>query len=343
MMSRSSCAQLLVAVTSITALILTSASFADSRSERRRSIQEMDPAAQAELRNKWDRFQALSLQRRDDLRRLYSELDRKPNRAQLMVTLRQYHQWLTELGSATASELQTLDPKARVKRIRQIQNDQEKRLAQVPAPEDRRVLINEIASIVKEHREEILRRLQNHRGRRRFSPRGSLPRLDEPFIRMLLRDPQVSPLRQWLGPDEVKILIGKLSDKAQKIWANTKKSKQMPLLIRWIRFSFYYGPEERDRKPSTVSEKELEDYFAKDLDAPVREELLNMPLNRMQAELRKSYERAQGPEFQRGPGFDGRKRRRPHPPGEPPRGPRGRRPPPGARGDRPPRPPRDGF
>ena len=334
------CAQLVFAIAAITMLIFASASFADSRAERRRSIQEMDLAAQAELRNKWDRFQALSLQRRNDLRKLYDELDRKPNRAQLMVTLRGYHQWLTELGPATASELQALEPEARVKRIRQIQDGQEKRLAQVPAPEDRRVLINEIDSIVQEHREEILRRTRNYRGRRHFHPRGALPRLEDPqFIRMLLRNRE-SPLRQWLGPDEVKILVGKLSDKAQKIWANTGEKKRMPLLFRWIQYSFFYGPDDRDRKPSTVSEKDLEDYFAKDLDASVREDLLNMPLIRMQAELRKSYERDQGPEFQRGPGFDGRQRRRPHPRDEPPGRRRGRRPPPGARGDRP---PRDGF
>ena len=91
---------------------------------RRAQVEEMTPDQKAELAEHWDRFNELPREKRDQLRLLHAELETQPDRESLESALDRYRVWLETLPWYVKAELRALPTEERIKRIREIRDEQ---------------------------------------------------------------------------------------------------------------------------------------------------------------------------------------------------------------------------
>jgi hypothetical protein len=276
----------------------------------------LDAVERTNLRAKFNRFRELSPEEQQRFRSLHQEVVQAPDSHELQHALFAYHEWLRGLPPARQFELREAPVEERVRRVRQwasaMRDDELFALNEEELRRFMRDMRDPFARLVRDATREML----DDRGRRRPNrpgePTNHLPRvLAAQFASEVAR------------PGEFQTaLIDALPERARQPFAQLAPREKVERVMAWRR--------QAEALKGQVSESELERFFAEELDAQTRAELLSLPSGDMQQALRRLYRRQPGLALEAVGGW-GQRPRRGGPDG---RGPQGR----GRREGRPPRP-----
>lgn len=300
-----------------------------SHDQRAAAVAALDPTARAELAEKYERYQRLPPEEREQLRQLDAALRADPDRAALETVLKNYTDWLARQSPLERAELDRMPLDERLARVRKLRADEDALLA-------RRLSDADLAAILGWLRSRALEAIPPDR-------RGEFERLDpgeqqRAVWRMVWQ--------RWLGfeggrppaPSELELrpLVESLSPSAQAAFqrAATPQAKR-ELLADWIRQAAYRQFAGREGGPPggggpwgpmpSVSDGELRQFFDTQLSESERKQLLELPREEMLTELRRQYYFRSGPAKNRffgepGPGGPGGPSGGPPGPGFRPRG-----------------------
>lgn len=302
-------------------------------------LDTMDAAAKDELQRNKARFDELSKEQQEQLRKLHEELTVSPESQRYHQILVRYERLLRSLPSNQRAQLLTLPPDDRINQISQILREQERErfreLASRLPPQDRDTIYDWFSEVSARREAELLELIPEDARNRVLATQDDRRRRSIMFFHLLRPRPDSPPgQEEWLvrisKPQDIQALIIRLSPEAQASYADFQDSRQKLLLVRgWIFAALY------SKRPPRVPQEELTRFFDK-LSAEKQAYLEALPSDRMQRELEMMYHRSNREPFfgkgrprgsdgsGRGPFREGGHRGPPrgdNPPGEPTKSP----------------------
>lgn len=267
----------------------------ESPHEARSRIDKMSAAEKTELNRKCDRFYGLNPDEQDRLKRLHSELGRRPDADRLRGVMERYAEWLKTLPSGQRSELLSLPPEERLAEIKRLM--QERETSQMRhfvsrdalSDEDLEAIGQWLDRYIKNHEAELLENAPHFKEKI-----ASLQ--DGPQRRLLLYFAiRMSPRKDLFRPsdEEIKELEEQLSAQACKQLATAKQDGTYGTLAQtWMRAALY-----SKRLAPAVDHEQLRKFFHEELDAKQREYLESLPRQRMEFELTRLFQAHQLREY----------------------------------------------
>ncbi len=265
----------------------------ETPSQRRETLEKMTPPEKEDLRTRFDKFNALSPDEQQRLRRFEEQLNADASRDRLRRIMNQFHEWLKTLGPIERSELlaPALTSTVRIEQIRNLQHAQEAKLgAQGGGPKllqrDVDALHQWEATFAAKHAAELLAARPSTSPQREWAQKvdSADPAERRRALLILAR-------YQWrtgsvgegkkvsLSDAELQSLIKQLSPEARKILdAQTTTQQKIDTIGRWI-FLFARARlfnRQSGEGPPQVSQDELNRYF-EGLPANEKDKLLALP------------------------------------------------------------------
>lgn len=257
----------------------------DAIEQRRARLEQMTDAQKTALLEKKRRFEDLSDEQQDQLRKLHEELAAHPHCDRLHKLLERYNDWLRTLPPGTKAEILSLPTAERVARIeKDVTKPDPQRFQRFFGSqltrEDLNVINQWLDQFIDDHIKEIVAALPEGRFdeiKKSYDPDKHRRRLA--FILFRLESPNLPrPSRE----DEQR-LQESLSQEARNALKNAADDEERSLMLgHWIRGADFV------RKPFFFSRDELEK-FVTTLDASQRERLENLPRDRMHWEVQGMY------------------------------------------------------
>lgn len=246
----------------------------DSLDGRRQWLGGLTTGDKLILRTKYNRFRNLSDDQQERLRKLHQQLTAAPDAAHLQRTMLQYQQWLSELPPSRQFELREMPLDERVRTITMaIESSRNKTMPNL-SDEQRRLL----AKHIKQSGSELIARLSPEQQRR-------LKMLNErargaALLRIAKEHPSVgNELRQ--------LAVATLTKEQRKQFENLSWREQRIAIFRLIHEAWRHLY--ANGRHGEVGEQELEAFFAEELDATQRENLLTLPRDEMRKQLKLLY------------------------------------------------------
>jgi hypothetical protein len=256
----------------------------ETSSQRRETLERMTPQEKEDLKAKLDKFNALSADDQQRLRRFEEQLNADQQRDRLRRIMNQFHEWLKTLSPIERTELLALGIAPRIDQIRSLQHAQEAKLgAKGGGPrlskQDVDVLHEWEAEFAKNHRSELLADVPSQWSQpdwqKRFGPTFAPdnPRMLAANARFHWRNGTVGEGKKVTVSDsEIQQLIAKLSPQAAKILQPQTTQQRIKTIGGWIvlfsRARLFNRPP--GEGPPQVSQEELNKFFeglpAEDLD-----------------------------------------------------------------------------
>lgn len=274
-------AQLFIAL-SAAALPLRADDLLEARLKR---IEEMSPAEKAELFQKKKRFDDLTAQEQERIRKLHAEVEARSDRDELVNVMKIYHDWLRTLTTNQRAILRAKpDEEQRVAYIKQIVAEQQRaawrKLAEQASPGDLDVVFNWLKEFVQRNQEKLA---PGELGKR-------LAELDEDrqtlvLIHLMYAARFPGALRP--GREDVEKLLENedLSEDAKSFFKATEDpQRRYQLIAIWSRAAWW------SKAFPNVTTEQLASFFEK-LPAEERDRLELMPPAERDAELRLLYAR----------------------------------------------------
>jgi hypothetical protein len=277
----------------------------DDWNDRRRWVRELPPDGKADLLNSQKRFNALAPEEQARVRRLHETITADPQAAELQATLTKYHAWLSELSAGGRADLLALDTDGRLAKIEEIRRRQQIAQTRTLSQADTEALYAWLETQVRAQRDKLLARIP--RERRRHFDHDREARRHLILMTIAWRKSRFNarpPLLDALDAETIEQVLARLSPEAHaKLRGADSADARRQLVQAWIQYALdqkkvvqrAFG----HRLPSLTNE-ELETFFEQGLTSDQRAELLDLPAEEMQRELRRLY-------FQ-GDEFDGRRR-----------------------------------
>ena len=276
-------------------------------------LSELDATERTNLRAKYNRFRELASEEQQRLRQLHDEIAEAPDAGELQRALFVYHEWLPGLPPARQFELRQGPIEERVRQVRQLAGAMRDDELFALNEEELRRFVRKMRKPFEELIRDAARDMLDDRGRR-WPNRPGEPMSQLPRVLAAQFASEVS------RPGELQTaLIDALPERTREPFELLAPWEKVQRVMAWKR--------QAEALQGQVSESELERFFAEELDAETRAELLSLPPGDMQQALRRLYRRQVGFGFE-GPGGWGQRPRR-----DGRGGPEGR----GRREDRPPR------
>jgi hypothetical protein len=272
----------------------------DSAAERRQRIENMKPAEKKQLLQHQGEFLALEKQERQRLRQLQRDVENDPDADKLRLVMHAYCEWLKTLPAHTHAELLDLEPAKRIERIKQLRAEEEKELS----PKDLEGLLGWLRDYAAnpKHQAEILQTATEEE-RQRFQARTPAERawvaaeiLREETFRPVPSEWQGWPgyldRPRWLTDEELAKLRNHLSARTAKRLAKMTPLAQFNAINGWYENSTghsFSGRRFRVGPPPKEFQEQLDQFFQKELTEEQQNELLSLPGDEMQRELRRMY------------------------------------------------------
>ena len=271
-----------------------------ARNEQR--LEQMSDAEKSEFLRKKHRFDELTVDEKEHLRRLYSQFQADPDHDRLLAVLRRYANWLKTLPPGERAQLLSLPADQRVRKIKEIQQTREAQRFRMMVDgrlgrEDMRSILKWVDQYTRDHRDAILANLPN-----KFHPSKDMSpnRLTRFLGFILLRYSKTFDL----SAEDEKQLRGTISRDAQQFLDKLDSEDERSRVLRtWIRAALF----SRMRPP--IDPESLRKFALNRLKPAQREYLESLPRDQMLRELQNLYwsEVSHGPNWRRrgrpGPGF----------------------------------------
>ncbi len=257
---------------------------ADSYADQRARLETMSAEEKEQLQRKKERFEALSEAEQKRLRELHAEVASAPESDELLAVMTRYNEWLKTLSSAVRAELLSLPPDERIKRIKEIKQDQERQRFREFAnnlPErDMNIVYSWIEEFVGRNEEAYLERTPGEFRRR-------LQQMNETERRKALVGGLI--WRRWDDdspkPSEIEIseLLPQLSEETRREVARATTNEEKLLVIRTLVRAAVLS-----KVLPPITDEQRQQVFAK-LSSVERERLEQMAPDMMRRELTRMY------------------------------------------------------
>jgi len=312
----------------IGALVLVSAAEpADSLAQRRAKIEAMSPVEKQELRRMQERFVSLPAAEQQSIRRIAAQLAADPEGQKLRQVLVRYHEWLKTLSAGQRAELVELPWLERVARIKHFKAHQAEQRssgsidADPLSPADLRHVLHWLEDYALQNKDLLTKDLPAQR-------RKHLEELDRPKQRRSLlwlawQHWQSGAPGDLPPPDTASMqrLAGTMSAGPREQLEQAPTPKQYQELVKsWVRQAVRHRVETLGpgHKLNAAAQDEMQRFFQQDLSPRQREQLLKLPREQMQRELRRLYlqhsnQRPPGPGPARAKRPNKRRQNRPRP------------------------------
>ena len=257
---------------------------ADSYAQQRARLEAMSAEEKEQLQRKKERFDALSEAEQNRLRELHNAIATAPQSEELIAVMTRYNEWLKTLSSAMRAELLSLPPDERIKRIKEIKQEQERQrfreFANNLPEQDMNVVYSWMEEFVGEHEAEFLKRMPPD-FRRRMEQMEAAERRKALISGMLWRrGDEDSPQP---GEAELQKLLPRLSEETRKeLDRATSQEEQLSAvrtLVRAAVVSKVFPP---------ITDEQRQQVFAR-LNSLERERLEQMAPDMMRRELTRLY------------------------------------------------------
>ncbi len=267
---------------------------------RRQRVLSMSPDRYEHVLHNRERLAELSPAEQEKLRRLSRALEIAPDAEQLRYVMLRYHEWLRNLSLPQRSELLDLPPNERLAKIKAIRAEQYASIhAETAAGEP--LSAADLAHVLKwytgyldAHQEQLLAAIPAER-RKQIEQLDAAKRRKAILFLMVPRNPNSRAVIASLPPPtaaEISAMIDRLSPGAQASLREAGGvSQQAKLLRRWSQASVRHRWEAArlERPMSAIAVEELQHFFETGLSPQKREELLNLPPDKLQRELRRLF------------------------------------------------------
>jgi hypothetical protein len=298
----------------IVALLLArSVPAADSYREQRAKLETMSAEEKEQLQRKKERFEALSQSEQERLRELHSAVAATAESDQLLAVMSRYNDWLKTLTSAVRAELLSLPAEERIKRIKELKQDQEQQrfreFANNLPEQDMNIIYSWIEDFVGRNESELIKRIPPEFRRRLEQQRDSAERRKALVTSLMWRrgdDDSPKP-----SESDVAELLPKLSEETRKQIDRTTSTEEKLLAVRTL-----VGAAVLSKVFPPISDEQRQQVFAK-LNSVERDRLEQMAPDMMRRELTRMYHAEQfrsregwrgGPPGPGGPRFSAERR-----------------------------------
>jgi hypothetical protein len=297
-----------------------------SADERRAWVDALTPAEKLDLRDRFEKFAALSAAQQESLREFEDQVQASPNAESLHRLMLRYYDWLKTLSPLNRNKLrEETNPEKRYALAKDLKTEQEQRVftslprMAVPKDSDNLIVIAWMWKFVETHRAELNGLLEEVRpeGAKSHDPRRSRPEIMQAY-------------RLWWAPlatksapvsdAELKALVADLSPERQQAFAEAiDRAAQLSLLDKWIQHAveaqmFATGGFRGGRQ---INLDNLPSFEKSELTDKQRQELQELPEGQRRHKLIEWFmQSGRPPGGRRGPGGFQRP-----PDGQPPEGP----------------------
>jgi hypothetical protein len=272
---------------------------ATSPGDRRHWIDGLSPDHQLTLRTKYNRFRDFSPQHQQRLRQLNQQLISAPDAAQLQATMIQYQQWLDRQRPSWRFELREMSEESRVQAIvRQVRKSRNQIMQELTDEQ-----IDQMVRQIQQHMPELRDRMQAEMSQKEQRYLASLDGRKRwwALLRRMTRHHSASS-------DALQMAILNILTEAQREqFQQLSRQDQWRNIFFWLHAGSLRNSSKNRR--AEVGEQDLENFFAEELNAAQKEELLALPRDAMRKRLERIY---WGMEER--PGFEGPAGRPPGPP-----------------------------
>lgn len=253
-----------------------------SATDIRKKIHSASAAQTNDLYRREQRFYALSREEQDRLRKLHAQIEKHPQSARLLETLRRYNEWLKTLDPVQQAELQGLAPGDRIEKIKELRQRDDQRLYPIfnnkrLSESDMRAIVGWLERFIVSHQDEILAALPTPAKTqiRNADPRQRRFMLRSAYMRGIERRDVPIP-----GPDEIAELKEMVSDEAREI-LDRPESKQK--ILKW------FAETGSLKRVPRVDDDQLRKFYQDDLTEEQRQQVDNMSVDERKFKLRQMY------------------------------------------------------
>ena len=225
------------------------------------------------LRAKFNRFRTMTVEEQDRLRDLHAQIESDPESAELQQTMLAYMHWLRGLPASKQFELRDKPLDERLSFVRKSIRQQSKTELLTLTNEELLALYREIRPKLEQMRAAELQ----ERAERQQKGKSGESRRAPPFWSNL----STRKLRQAV--ELMETIRNVLPQEKAEAFVRLEFPQKRNQLMAWMREAHWIA------KGGDKSEQELERFFVEELDATEQEELLAMPLDQMQQQLRRMY------------------------------------------------------
>ena len=250
-------------------------------------VEQLDPDQRDSLRARYNRFRSFSPDEKDRLRQLHQQLMSAENPERLQETMLQYQMWLNTLEPGEQFELRKMPTTERVERVSWLTQSEQGDPELVLTREE----MGGLSSALKPHVDDAKRRVHSQ----------LTPGQQERLKHMTGLEKQLSYLA-WTSRRERARSINRIFPVISEALPPEKRDRfdqlqpraKVAQMFAWKKqileaFGNLEARSSQRRGPREVSQQELEKFFDEGVDAGTKEELLAMPRDKMQQELRRMY------------------------------------------------------
>jgi len=272
----------------------------NSSSKRRRWIDHLSPDHQLTLRTKFNRFRAFSPPHQQRLRQLQQQLIAAPDADRLQATMSQYQQWLDDQPLSRQFELREMSEDQRVQAIvRQVRARRSQGRLELTANQ-----IDQMAQKIQRQMPDIRAHFQ-----------AKMSQKDRRYLATLAGHKRWWAMLRWMMQHHSAVaeplradMLSVLTESQHEQFQQLSHQDQRKLLFEWLLRAGRFHHSSRGNL-AVVGEQDLENFYAEELDAGLKEELLALPRDAMRNRLERLYWGMDGR-----PGFEGPPDRPPGPP-----------------------------
>ncbi|MFV2065466.1 MAG: hypothetical protein ACC645_00690 [Pirellulales bacterium] len=254
----------------------------------------------AELVQKLQRFESLSVRDQRRIRELDQRINRDAESAALDEVATRYYRWLKQQTAGQRAELRELDPDDRIERIRRLQAaERAKKKRTLSETDQKAVLVWLREWIVRNGRGRMLSDRARHqfpendhgvaRDRQGRRPPNSARRERLEMMARAVTRVRPEQLMHLIETDDIRRLEQRLSSAArERLEQMPSAAQRKRLVIEWIRQAVRAAADRPLAGADRWTQERLENFFVEQIgNNDLREELLRLPRDEMLRDLRR--------------------------------------------------------
>ena len=267
--------------------------------QRRQRIENMTREEKIQLKRDHEWFMGLEKAERDPLLQLHTQLEKAP---ELRAVMHAYCRWLKSLPTYTRDELRALEPKERIRRIKELRAQELKQIN--PGDLEREGLFRWLRQYAADpQRQAQILKAATEEDKRDFLARA--PEEREWMAAVILREQMFRPVPSgwegwpdyygrpdWLTDEVLENLHKCLPDRSRERLERMTPAGQFNMINGWFQRAAEGGFSMR-RFPGGPPPEQLQEkvagFFERELTPEQKSDLLYMPPDEMQRELRRMY------------------------------------------------------
>ena len=237
-------------------------------------LRQLDDEERTNLRAKYNRFRQLPVDEQNRMRELHRQISDEPDAEKLQEAMLVYSDWLGGLPPARQFELRTMHPpEERIRTIKRWVDEMRDDAVLTLSDDELRRFVRRIRGPLEDLQRDAMREASKSNGGRGRNPM-QLNQIPNAMIRRV-----ASGMSE---PGEFQdAVLQALPERTHEAFKSLEPRQKIDRIMTWLRQS--------ESLQGEVSQEALERFFAEELDAETRAELLSLPPDEMEKALQRMY------------------------------------------------------